>query len=168
MNGVAENYSPDSNLPVIITDKLEKQGLTLAEFEVIEELGGGEVEIIEGRYKFYKLPDGDKLHIKRSKFYPRHEYYWYGISPRSLERSKDCGVTHILFIMGEEGFVIVPISIVEEFSKETRTSIKEDGTIRHYHLLFSTGPEPELYFSQELPKYSLVGYFHVLKNSYNI
>jgi len=85
----------------------------------------------------------------------KNGYYWYGIAPSAVQYCSQFKVTHVVFIMGEEGFVRVPVDVVLEFLKHTRTSNNPDGTIRHYHCLISPGPEPELYYSQEVPRFPL-------------
>jgi hypothetical protein len=64
--------------------------------------------------------------------------------------------------MGDEGFVKVPIEIVKEFNEHTRVSHNEDGTVRHYHCLISPGPEPEFFYSQEVPRYDLAPYYQTV------
>lgn len=108
------------------------------------------------------MNDDSVVHIKRSKFHTRQGYYWYGITPISMERCDEVGVTHIIFVMGDEGYVKVPIDIVKEFNQHTRISTHKDGTIRHYHCLISPGPEPELYYSQEVPRFDLGSYYQTV------
>ena len=65
--------------------------------------------------------------------------------------------------MAEFGFAKVPISIVLEFLKNTGVSKNSDGSIKHYHLLVSNKPEPELFYSSDRPKFSLAEYFQVFE-----
>ncbi len=39
----------------------------------------------------------------------------------------------------------VPMDIMHEYIAEAGTSPKGDGTVRHYHVLVSTGARPELF-----------------------
>jgi hypothetical protein len=152
-------FSPDRNIPVIETEPGEEGGLKPVEFERIELLGGATLEASIHGFKCYRLQDKTVIYVKRSKYYARHDYYWYGISPATLDYCNRYNVTHIVFIMGQEGFVKVPIEIVLEYLKHTRTTMHADGTIRHYHCLISPGPEAELYWSREVPRFDLREYY---------
>ena len=103
-------------------------------------LGGG--SLLSGRWGFtcYKLNDGRIIHIKRSKFYERQEYYWYGVNPNTLAQAHELRVTHIVFVMGEWGFTVVPLDIVDAFCKRAKTTDYPDGTVRHYHVLICASP----------------------------
>jgi hypothetical protein len=159
VNGQAEYYSPDRYTPVLTTEATPEKGIPITEFHVTEALGGGEVKAGAGRFKSYAMADGTVIHIKRLKFYERHDYYWYGITPSALQQCHKRGVTHVVFVMGGEGFVRVPLDLVAEFVKSTRYSSSEDGSVSHYHCLISPGPEPQLYYSGEVPSFDLSGYY---------
>lgn len=62
--------------------------------------------------------------------------------------------------MGDYGFVRVPIETVTAYLKHTKTTCHADGSIRHYHVLISHDAEPELYWSSDVPRYSLADCFH--------
>lgn len=162
VNDQVEYHSPDIDAPVLSTEPLQEPATTLTEYEVVELLGGGEHQVSEGRFKIYQMQDGSIVHIKRSKYYPRHDYYWYGITPSALERSIESGVTHIVYVMGEEGFAKIPIQTVQDFVANTRTSDNKDGTVRYYHCLISSGPQPELYYSQEIPRFDLSDHYQAI------
>lgn len=159
MNEQPEYHSPDKNIPIIVTDPGEEGNLQQTEYDIVERLGGGKLEASSGRFKCYKLNDGQIIHIKRSKFHPAKNYYWYGISTAALNYMNQFGVTDVIFIMGDEGYVKVSLQIVKDFIKNTTVSRNPDGTIRHYHCLISPGPEPDLFWSEEVPKFSLVDYY---------
>jgi hypothetical protein len=159
VNGQTEYHSPDRNAPVIVTEPMAEIGVPITEYDVVEILGGGDLEMGAGRFKCYRMGDGSAIYIKRSKYHSRQDYYWYGITPSSLERCVECAVTHIVFVMGDEGFVRVPIATVQGFVENTRTTNNQDGTVRHYHCLISPGPEPQLYYSQELPRFDLTEHY---------
>jgi len=152
-----EYYSPDRNEPVLETEPTEKTQAD--EYDIIELLGGGKLESSSGRFKCYRLEDKTIVCIKKSKLYEKNDYYWYAISPQSLEYLDECKVTHVVFVMGEFGFVKVPVSIVKDFLANTGVSKNTDGTIKHYHLMISNGPDPELFWSNERPKYPLAEFF---------
>ena len=159
VNGKCEYYSPDQNAPIIETEPGETGGLASSEYEIIDLLGGEKVETSTPDFKCYRLQDGTIIYAKRSKYYTRHEYYWYGIQPRTLDKCAENKVTHIVFIMGDEGFAKVPIETVLQFVKITRFTKNDDGTVRHYHILISPGPDPKLYWSQDKKKFDLKQYY---------
>jgi hypothetical protein len=156
VDGKTDYYSPDRKVPVIDSEPSE-EGPSL-EYDVIELLGGGQLKAAVRRFKCYTLLDGSVVYVKISKCYPSNDY-WYGIGTSSLEYIDEYDVTHIIFVMGDFGFVKVPISIVKDFLKNTATSKNPDGSIRHYHCFISGGPEPILYHSNDRPKFELKEYF---------
>ena len=66
VNGAAEYYSPDHNAPAIVTlpDETSSTGSTV--FDVVEQLGGG--ELINSRLKCYRLNDDRVVKVQYSKF----------------------------------------------------------------------------------------------------
>ena len=66
----------------------------------------------------------------------------------------------IVLIMDELGFVKIPIDLFNKFISTTKYSANPDGTVRHYHCLISNDDELNLFFSNEIPKYSLKEYFY--------
>lgn len=153
VDGKAEYYSPDVKAPVIESQPSDEG--PKVEYDIIELLGGAKLEASIRRFKCYSLGDGSIVCIKKSRFYPDLNGYWYGISTSSLEHMREHHVTHVVFVMADFGFVNVPMSVIEEFLKHTLTSKNPDGTVRHYHLYISHSPEPELYITNDLPKFSL-------------
>ncbi len=151
VDGKAEYHSPDRNVPVIQSDPEDRSAFG-SNFEVIELLGGGEPADGPGRFRWYRLANGDMIHIKRSKYHERNNYYWYGINPSALERLQQLRITHVVFVMGEYGFAKIPVETVRTFVSHTKTSSNPDGSIRHYHFLSSHDSEPELSWSNEVPK----------------
>lgn len=161
VDGKPDYHSPDRNIPVIQSEP-EDQGASGSDFEIVEILGGGELSDGTGRFKCYKLTNGDTIHIKRSKYHERNDYYWYGITPSALDRIALHNVSNVVFVMGDYGFVKVPIQILRNYLKHTKTSSNSDGSIRHYHCLISHDAEPELYWSNDVPRFPLSEYFHTL------
>ncbi len=157
VNDKPEYYSPDKNEPALETEPSEKGPKD--EYNIIEILGGGKIESTAGRFKCYKLDEGSVIYVKKSKYYDTNDYYWYAMTPKSLKYIEEYNVSYVVFVMGEFGFIKVPISIVKEFLKNTGDTKNSDGSVKHYHLLISHGPEPELYWSNERPKFSLGEYF---------
>jgi hypothetical protein len=159
VDGKPQFFSPDQNIPVIETAPGEEGELRSLELDLVGLLGEITLQAAIHRFKCYRLVDGSVIYVKRSKYYARNDNYWYGILPSTLEYCNQYKVTHIVFIMGQEGVVKVPIGIVREYLNYTGTTLYEDGTIRHYHCLISPGPEPELYWSNEKPKFLLKEYY---------
>lgn len=159
VNGRPEFHSPDHNLPAIVAEPATVAPSDETEFDVVEILGGGKVEASVGRFKCYRMTDGSIIHVKRSKFHAEDKYYWYAISTVAWESCRQYTVSHVVFVMGDEGFAKVPVSIVAEFLKGAGVSRNQDGSVRHYHCLISQGPKPELYWSNEVPRFSLAEYY---------
>jgi hypothetical protein len=159
VDGKPEYLSPDQSSPIISTEPDVEQGVRIKDFEIVNLLGGGQLENSTGKRKIYQIQDGSMILVKRSKYHPRHDYYWYGITPTVVDYCRQHDVTHIVFVMGDEGLVRVPAETVWQFLQQTRTSQNPDGSIRHYHCLISPGPEPELYYSQEISRFDLKDYY---------
>lgn len=159
VNGQIEYHSPDKNTPILVTDVTDEPCGAYTEYDVIEILGGGQLEASFRRFKCYRIADGSIVHFKRSKFYEDGNYYWYGLNATTLEYLNDYAVTHVVFIMSNEGFAVIPLDIIKQYIKHTKTSKDPNGNIRHYHCLISPGPKPELYWSNETPRYSLDDYY---------
>src|SRR5262249_32350854 len=121
--------------------------------------GGGTLTASVKRFKCYKIEENDIIYIKHSKLHEKIESYWYGIGSLALEYCDQYQVTHIVFVMGEEGLAKVPLNLVKQFITNTKVSKNEDGSIRHYHCYISQGPEPELYIANALPKFNLSIYY---------
>ncbi len=159
VDGRPEYHSPDRNLPAIVSEPDEAPVRVGTEYDVIEMLGGGELAGDTGRFKCYRLNDGLVIHVKTSKYHSRGNYYWYGITPAALDHLTEFAVTHVVFIMGDYGFARVPLETVAEFVRHTNATRNPDGSVRHYHVLISHDAEPELYWSNERPKYQLAEFF---------
>jgi len=95
------------------------------------------------RFKWYRMPDGRKIHTKYSKWYDgdNHQYFWYGVTPKSLEIAKEVGLDVFGFITGKEGCVIVDLETLLDYVTAAQASVeKEDlSTIRHFHLFINRG-----------------------------
>jgi hypothetical protein len=155
VNGRADYYSPDQASPVLTTQPDEKASVGGQDLDVIDALGGAASIVANGRFRCYRLNDGRVIHIKRSKFHERQNYYWYGVNPSSLEQAKQSGVSHFVFVLADSGFVVVPIDTVVKYCGFTRATKNSDGTVRHYHVLMTPEPAPELYWSEDLPRFDL-------------
>ena len=126
---------------------------------VLELMGGGKLHESSGRFKCFDLNDSRRVHIKYSKLHQRGNYFWYGVRSAIFERLTDLKSTHVVFILGDSGFVVVPLDTINEYLKTTKVSRNPDGSIRHYHVLISNDPEPELYWSSDTPRFQLADVF---------
>ncbi len=156
-DGKVQYYSPDHR-PVVET---EPRSVSTGDetLRVLELLGGGKLQDSSGRFKCYELNDGRRVHVKYSKLHERQNYFWFGLPPAAMDRLAEQKATHIVFILGDIGFVPVPIDTIRRYVKSTKVSQHPDGSIRHYHVLISNDPEPELYWSLETPRFQLADVF---------
>jgi hypothetical protein len=122
--------------------------------EAIRQLGGG----TQIKSQYYALSSGAKVWVANSKHHPRGHYYWYGISPGGLKGIEELGITHVAFGMGSKMIALVPVEVVKAFLKGTASSKNVDKSIKHYHVLISDNPEPEMYWSDTKPKFQLKSY----------
>ncbi|MFT3743780.1 MAG: hypothetical protein QM785_05740 [Pyrinomonadaceae bacterium] len=139
VNGRSEYYSPDKSEPAIATLPSEAARPSSTAYDAIERLGGGEV--VNSRLNVYKLADGRVVKLQYSKFHESHQTYWFGISPRPYQTAKELGVSEIVFVLGEEGFVVVPTYKVDAYLESAYQTKNPDGSIRHYHMYISPAPD---------------------------
>jgi uncharacterized protein with ParB-like and HNH nuclease domain len=110
---------------------------------VIDHFGGERERLGKGSRYLARVGDGKVINIKYSK---RHgDYYWFGLHGSLWEDMQKAKVTHVVFILLPEGFVTVPVSVMKEYVSEAGFSPKSDGTVRHYHVMISPEPKPELF-----------------------
>ena len=155
VDGVPDYHSPDQYSPSVETEASMGRGVEISEYDVLKQLGGGDIYRTEGRFKVYQLESGKRIHIKRSKFHERYNYYWYALTMMAWDNIHEYGVKEIIFVMGEEGFVCVPVDIIEEYLDHTFTSKDEEGSIQQYHLYISPGPEVTLFSNQDDTSFNL-------------
>jgi len=139
VDGQPEYYSPDKSEPVITTLPSEASRTSSTAFDAIERLGGGEV--VNSRLNVYKLTDGRIVKVQYSKFHNSHQTYWFGISPRPYQTAKELGITEFIFVLGDDGFVIVPTNKVDEYLESAYQTKNPDGSIRHFHMYISPAPD---------------------------
>jgi hypothetical protein len=111
-------------------------------FDAIQQLGGGEV--ISSRNKCYRLTDGRVVKVQYSKLHERHQAFWYGLNPSSIEHAEEVGCTDFVFILGDEGFVVMPWDRITAFMRTAYVTNNSDGSVRHYHLHISPPPDVRL------------------------
>lgn len=159
VNGKIEFYYPEGQVSTIetsIEDVKDSQGKPI---EALELLGGGKFTNNVNKIKFYELDNGDKISIKYSKYYDAEPNYWYGITPKSLDKYQQQEITHLCFTVGSEGVIKLPYDALTEYIEHTRVSMNTDGTIRHYHIHIRNNPTFELYagdYRVDLNKYLFV------------
>jgi len=61
----------------------------------------------------------------------------------------------MVLVLGTTGYATVPIDTMERYVAEAGTSPKADGSVRHYHVLVSTGSKPELFHHGKPSRYPI-------------
>ena len=146
-----------------VTDLDDEEGpreLSLDVNEVIAELGGSVGTIPAGNFKIYRLPDGRIVNLKYSRAH--RKYYWFGVHASLLEGLKLAGGTHLVLVLGQYGFVTLPMEIVAQYISKAGSSLKPDGAVRHYHLLVSTSSSPELFHHGKPIRYPVAEYLTLM------
>jgi hypothetical protein len=139
VNGQPEYYSPDKNQPAATFDSAADRQEGSTAFNAIDQLGGGEV--VSGKNKCYRLADGRVVKIQYSKLHEKPNLYWYGINPSSYNHAKALGCTHFIFIMGVDGFVVLPLADVDKYLQTAYDTKNPDGTVRHFHVQITAPPD---------------------------
>lgn len=138
------------------TDQELQEELRLLFAKVIESFGGQIERFGKGVRHFYRVKDGKTLNIKYSK---RHsDYYWFGVHVSLWEEMAKKGVTHMVFILMPGSFVTVPLSVLKDYIAKAGFSPKSDGTVRHYHVLISLDPSPDLFYHGKTDRIPLTPY----------
>jgi uncharacterized protein with ParB-like and HNH nuclease domain len=127
---------------------------------VVEQLGGEAERVGTGRFKHHRLADGKVVNVKQSKKHEGKGYYWYGIHHSLWEDMTKCGVTHLVFILAQHGFLLVPMGVVKEYLENARVSRTAQGTVRHYHVHISCEPGLEFYHHGHPARIALKPYYH--------
>jgi len=125
---------------------------------VLSLLGGGSLISGDSRVRLYRFSDGKKAVFRYSKLYPRPNHFWYGLRPAVIEYLGEIDNSYVTFVMGRHAAAIVPLELVREYCKGTKSSLNTDGTIIHYQVRISNEEEPYLFWSQESPRYPLLQY----------
>jgi hypothetical protein len=121
----------------------EQEDVRFLKAKVLDLFGGEFERADNGRYQIHKVQNGKIINIKYSRLHK--DYYWFGIHASLWDACLKAGATDMIFILGQHGFVTVPLSILKDYLAEAGTSPKADGTVRHYHLLISKEPKLELF-----------------------
>lgn len=110
---------------------------------VLDHFGGEAKRVGSPPRVFYHTADGKVIIIKHSKRHP--SYFWYGFHASLLTDLTTYTATHVVLILVPDSFVAVPVQVTRDYLADAGTSPKADGSVRHYHILVSTDPKPELF-----------------------
>jgi hypothetical protein len=68
--------------------------------------------------------------------------YWYGTTPKDLERAKEFQVTHFAYVFSNFGVMLIPTNeLVTEINRNNLpVSLSAEGQIRHFHIQFYERP----------------------------
>lgn len=131
----------------------EREEFTAILDEVIDDMGGSAAQVGTGRFRIHRLPDGRVINAKYSRSHGK--YYWFGLHASLWDDLRRAGATHMVLVLGTSGYATVPIDTMERYVAEAGSSPKSDGRVRHYHVLVSTGPKPELFHHGKPSRYPL-------------
>jgi hypothetical protein len=121
----------------------EQEDVKLLKTKVLDLCGGKTHRVEDSRFQIHKLQDGRIINIKYSR--PHKDYFWFGVHASLWEGCLKAGMTHMIFILGQTGFVTLPTAILRDYLAEAGTSPKADGTVRHFHVLISKEPKLEMF-----------------------
>jgi hypothetical protein len=71
----------------------------------------------------------------------------------------------MVLVLGTTGYATVPMSGMREYVAEAGTSPKGDGTVRHYHVLVTTGVRPELFHHGKPTRIAIDTYYTSLSGA---
>jgi hypothetical protein len=149
VNGKIEYQSPEGNKSVFETtveDVKDSRGNFAA---ALDAMGGGKPLPSVNRIKIFQLKDGDSIAMKYSKYYENDQSYWYGITPNTLRIYQENKLSHLAFVLGNEGVVKIPFSTLMEYLQTAaNVTKKQDGSIDHYHVFIRGGQNPSLFTSK--------------------
>ena len=91
---------------------------------------------------------------------PHHgRYHWFGLHASLWNELTALSATHMVLVMGKTGYAVVPMAVMGKYIADANTSPKDDGTIRHYHVLVTTGSKPTLFHHGKPARISLEPFF---------
>jgi hypothetical protein len=138
----------------------EREEFTATLDEVIDDMGGSAAQVGTGRFRIHRLPDGRVVNAKYSRSHGK--YYWFGLHSSLRDDLRRAGATHMVLVLGTAGYATVPIDTMERYVAEAGTSPKADGSVRHYHVLVSTGSKSELFHHGKPSRYPIDTYMSPL------
>lgn len=163
VNGVVEYLSPEGSSSLIETTVEEVSNAKTNIADTLELLGGGRLTKRVGNIKLYELDNGDIVSIKYSKFYPEDRYYWYGITPQTIQKYEQDDLSHLVFILGNEGVVKLPLAVLKEYLDQTKKSLNADETVRHYHVTIKNEPSHMMWINRDSPTWDVEDHFFVFE-----
>jgi hypothetical protein len=90
--------------------------------------------------------------------------YWYGVTPRDLERLKEYNVKKFAFVCDNEGVVLIDADLLKQKieSGALWTSPAQGPDVRHYHILFKV-THGKIYWQLKGDMVDLTEHYHSLK-----
>lgn len=93
----------------------------------------------------YKSEDGKKGYIVTlSKMYPQgeKEKYWFGYREKRFEQLKECEELFLVLVGRYKKALVLKLSkkFLDEKKEHFNVSLGEDGSVRHYHIVFFLNP----------------------------
>ncbi len=137
----------------------------LSDENALKLLGGYVDNYKRGAINYYRLSDGRNVALKYSKLFDDGVGYWFGVTPSAIMQYKE-NITHFILILGYEGIVTLPISILLKYITNANTTLKSDGKIKHYHIRVKF--DKEIILHNKIDKIDLKDhYFYEEKAIYN-
>jgi hypothetical protein len=139
INGRIEYFSDDyfkddnshASFQTSMQDIIEE---TISTPQNIDLIANASIFYRRGKTKFYQTSGGERVLVKYSKQHANGGY-WFAISPQLLEQMQQQSLTHIILQIGTEGFIKLPLSILNQYIKTANsTFIPGTTTIDHYHI----------------------------------
>ena len=159
VNGKIEYHPVNEGKTIVETSIEEIKDSRGNQVDALDSVGGGNFIESFNKIKIYKLNSGEIVSIKFSKRYPTEVPFWYGIKPSTFEKYQESKVEYILFILGEDGVIKLPIDILSKYLKDANTSLNGDGSIKHFHIFIKDNPEFTLMTNKSKKSWNLTNYF---------
>lgn len=138
--GVKREYSVDLSAIVIEEQPLPPQvaepGARSIQEMLIETLDEQFVRI--GTSSIYKSPTRTVIARISQRYDRTDSNYWYGTTPKDLERIREFRVTHFAYVFSNVGVMLIPTTeILEEVNRNNLpVSLNADRKVRHFHIQF--------------------------------
>jgi len=164
-NGIIEYLCKDNNENInkpTIQKSLDDSSATLKKsLDLIKTLDDKFELYTNRKMKFYKS-DSEVITTKLSKTYnyQNKSSWWYGIKSIFWDVCLEENLTHMIFILGDKGFVKLPTNIVGKFIKNANTSNNPDGSVIHWHVKIAFHEDKfVLYTSKEKNVFDITEYY---------
>lgn len=101
----------------------------------LELLGGCKKCYKKESIDYYELQNNELVTMKFSHQYDgANPGYWFGITPSALAKYSIEKLTHVILIIGYEGILKLPISLLNTYLKNADVSTKTNGSVKHFHV----------------------------------